>query len=139
MASHRIRQNTENGRIIIVDSNALMMLFEFSINFEEQLTRLFGKYKIVVPKAVVNELKILKKKGKGARKHKAKASLDLINKTNMSIIESETDGLVDDIVFNLARETKYPVLTNDKQLRKRLKKIPVNVIFLRGKQKLQIE
>ncbi len=57
----------------------------------------------------------------------------------MSIIESETDGLVDDIVFNLARETKYPVLTNDKQLRKRLKKIPVNVIFLRGKQKLQIE
>ncbi len=75
MASHRIRQNTENGRIIIVDSNALMMLFEFSINFEEQLTRLFGKYKIVVPKAVVNELKILKKKEKAQENIKPKQAL----------------------------------------------------------------
>jgi rRNA-processing protein FCF1 len=139
MASNRIRRNTENGRIIIIDTNALIMLFEFSINFEEQLTRLFGKYKIIVPRAVVKELKTLKQKGKGSKKYNAKASLDLINKTDMKIIETETKGDVDDIVYNLAKETKYPVLTNDKELRKRLKNIPVNVVFLRSKNYFAIE
>lgn len=139
MASDRIRRNTENGRVIIFDSNALMMLFEFNINFEEQLTQLFGKYKLVVPKAVIEELKKLKEKAKGKKKNNAKASLDLIKKTKLETIDTKKHGNVDEIIVSLAEKTKYTVLTNDKELRKKLKQIPVKVVFLRSKNHLTIE
>lgn len=139
MASDRIRRNNEDGRIIIIDSNALIMLFEFSINFEEQLSSLFGKYKIVVPDAVLNELILIKEKGKGKKKYNAKASLDLIKKLDFEIIKSRREDSVDDIVYDLAKKTKSAVLTNDKELRKRLKNIPVDVVFLRSKNHLKLE
>ena len=66
MASDWVRGNRDI--IIILDSNAIIMLFEFSINLEDQLTDLLGKYKIIIPRSVYNELKFLSESGNGKKR-----------------------------------------------------------------------
>ncbi len=57
MASDRLRGNSAS-KIVVFDSSAILMLFEYSINLEEELIRLLGNYEIVVPSKIVEELKI---------------------------------------------------------------------------------
>ena len=56
---------------MILDSSALMMCFEFSIDLEKELTRLLGRYCIVVPSSIVRELEFLAKTT-GKKRGKAK-------------------------------------------------------------------
>ena len=134
MAFNRI-WGDKREKIVILDSNAIMMLFEFSINLEDELTRLVGKYHILVPKPVFKELKYLSEKGKGTKKINAKSSLKLMERYEIADIEEKT---VDDSVLSLAEKTNGIVLTNDKELKKRLKEKSYQVIFLRSKKKLEI-
>lgn len=127
MASDWLRQNRDT--IILLDSNAVMMLFEFSVDLEDELTRLFGKFKIFIPKPVVNELKFLSEHGKGRKKHIAKPALKLIEKYD--IIDAYGKG--DQAILELAKKLNCIVLTNDKKLRSRLKKLSLHAVYLRGK------
>jgi len=121
---------------VILDSSAIMMLFEFNINLEDELTRLIGKYKIIIPKPIYEELKFLSTNGKGKKNVLAKASLKLIEKY---IIVDSDEKTGDDSVFSIAKQTRGIVVTNDKELRASLKKISLSVIFLRAKKKLVME
>jgi rRNA-processing protein FCF1 len=112
------------------------MPFEFSIDLERELLRLVGSYKIIIPTPIVKELKILSEKGKGEKKIKAKVGLKLIEDFQTFPVE-EVDG--DTSVILTAKKTKGIVVTNDKYLKKRLKKISIPVIFLRAKKKLILE
>ena len=133
MASNWLRQYRDN--LIIMDSNAIMMLFEFSIDLEGELTRLFGKFKVVIPKTVINELKYLSEHEEGRKKFIAKPALKLIEKYD--IVESE--GFGDQAIFDLAKKLNCIVLTNDKKLREKLKKFSLHTVYLRGKGKLILE
>ena len=135
MASDRIWGNRDE-KTVILDSSALMMLFEFQVDLEDELTRLVGKYHIIIPKPIYDELEFLSKHGRGKKRINAKASLKLVNRYNVVDVEEKTG---DDSVFSLARQTKGIVVTNDKELKNRLKKISVSVIFLRAKKKLVME
>jgi len=135
MASNRLWGNKKE-KTVILDSSAIMMLFEFSIDLEDELTRLLGVYHIIVPSPIVKELEFLSKNGTGNKKMKAKASLKLIE--NYDIVDA-VDKSGDDSVIELARKTKGIVVTNDKGLRNRLKEISISVIFLRAKKKLVLE
>jgi rRNA-processing protein FCF1 len=135
MASDRLRRD-RNEKIVILDSSAIIMLFEFSIDLEDEITRLVGKHHTIVPKPVFNELEFLSEHGKGKKRMFAKASLKLIQRYDIEDISSDN---ADDGVFRLAQKTNGVVVTNDKELRKRLKKIPVPVVFLRGRKKLVVE
>jgi len=55
MASNRIWRDKK----IILDSSALMMVFEFNIDIEEELDRLLGRYHILIPRNVVDEIDFL--------------------------------------------------------------------------------
>jgi len=134
MASDWIRGN-RNEKTVILDSNAVMMLFEFQINLEDELVKLIGKNKIIIPKTIINELDFLSKNGKGKKRINAKASLELIKKYEIVDIDIKN---ADDSIYQLAKQTCSYVLTNDKELRQRLKKISIPVIFLRAKKKLQV-
>ena len=134
MASDRLWSNRDN-KIVILDSNALMMLFEFSINLEDELTRLLGKFQIIVPRPIFDEIKYLSKHGKGKKKFIAKPTLDLIRKYEVVDVE----GNADDSVLILAKKLNGIVLTNDNELKKRLQNEYLQVIFLKGKQVLFIE
>ena len=134
MASNRLRSNRDH-KIVILDSNALMMLFEFSIDLEDELTRLLGKYKIVIPSPILEEIKYLSKDGKGKKKLIAKPTLELIKKYEIVDVE----GNADDSVIILAKKLNGIVLTNDREIRKRAKENSLHNIFLRGKNKLVLE
>jgi len=123
-------------KTVILDSSAILMLFEFSIDLEKELTRLLGIYKIIIPSPIVRELEFLSDHGMGERKVKAKASLKLIKKYK-TIKVKEKRG--DDSVIETAIKTKGIVVTNDKILKKRLKEKGISTIFLRAKKKLEME
>ena len=135
MASDRIWGN-RSEKTVILDSNAVMMLFEFQINLEDELVKLIGKNKIIIPKTIRDELDFLSKNAKGKKRINAKASLELIKKYKIVGIDVKN---ADESVYQLAKQTGSYVLTNDKELRQRLKKISTPVIFLRAKKKLQVE
>ena len=67
MASDRLRKNTAL-KIVVLDSSAIFMIFEYSINLEQELLRLLGSYEVVVPSKIIKELKFLCEKGKGKQK-----------------------------------------------------------------------
>ena len=133
MAFNRLRRNSE--KTVILDSNAILMLFEFSLDLESELTRLLGKHKIIIPSPVFEELNYLSKKGRGQKKIKAKASLELIKKYEIFNIESKN---ADEAVFLLSKKTKGIVLTNDRVLKNQLKEISIPVIYLKGKKTLEL-
>jgi rRNA-processing protein FCF1 len=114
-----------------------MMCFEFSIDIENELTRLLGKYHIIIPKPIVDELETLVKNGRGKKKRIAKPALDLIKKYDITNLDTDKKG--DDAVIHFAQELKGIVLTNDRDLKKRLKELLIKVIYLRGKKRLILE
>ncbi len=136
MALDRIWRNREE-KIVILDSNAIMMLFEFSIDLEDELTSLLGKYHVIVPKQIIEELKFLSKHGKGKKKLIAKPALEFVNRYDVS--PKDTDEKGDNAVFHLAKKLSGIVLTNDRILRKRLREESLHVIYLRGKKQLVLE
>lgn len=114
--------------IVILDSNALLMIFQFGINLESELSRLLGKYEAVVPITVKNELGTLK---------------DRHAKTALSFSERyrtvSAKGNADDSILELAEKEKGVVVTNDRILKKRLREKNIPVVFLRAKTHLEIE
>jgi rRNA-processing protein FCF1 len=134
MASDRLRGNPAS-KIVVFDSSAILMLFEYSINLEQELIRLLGNYKIVVPSKIVEELKFLSEKGKGKKKHFAKPALKLIE--NYKIITDKSKK-ADDAVLNIAKKLNGVIFSNDKEIKERAKKEKIKTIFMRNKKYLMI-
>jgi hypothetical protein len=134
MAFDRIWRNP-TSKIVVVDSNALLMLFEYSINYKQELVRLLGSYQLVVPSKIVEELKLLSEKGKGKKKQYAKPAIKLVEKYKIIIDKSEK---ADDAVLNIAKKLNGVVFSNDKELKKRAKKEKIKTIFIRNKKYLMI-
>jgi rRNA-processing protein FCF1 len=134
MASDRV-WGDQKTKTVILDTSAVLMLFEFSIDLKAELTRLIGRYHILVPTSVVDELQMLARRGRGKQSQMAKAALKFIE--NYKTIDTVKHG--DEAMVDLARSLHCAVVTNDRELRNRLKEIPVPVVFLRAKQKLMLE
>ncbi|MBU2565219.1 MAG: hypothetical protein KJ655_03065 [Candidatus Thermoplasmatota archaeon] len=114
--------------IVILDSNVLLMVFQFRINIESELSRLLGKYEIVIPTTVKNELKTLKDKH-------AKSALSFSERYRAI----SANGNTDDSILELAEKEKGIVVTNDRILKKRLRAKNIPVVFLRAKTHLEME
>ena len=134
MAFNRLRRNREE-KTVILDTSAILMLFEFSIDLEDELIKLLGRFHILVPSPIIEELKLLSKHGNGKKRQNAKAALELINRYD----KVEEKGTGDDSVLFLAKKFDGIVVTNDRNLRKRVKDASLQTIFLRGKQRLVLE
>ena len=134
MASNRLWRDPK-GKIVILDSSSILMLFEFSIDLEDELTHLLGKFHILIPRPIYDELLFLSKHKKGKKNLNAKSALDLVKKYEIS----EADGGGDDSVLFLAKKHNGIVVTNDKDLRRRAKEINLKTIYLREKSKLVLD
>ena len=104
------------------------MPFEIKMNLDLALRDLLGEVRIVVPGPLIGELKHLDHRY-------ARAALALARK--YEIIPTEYSG--DNAVIELAARTGGYVLTNDKELRRRLRKESVPIIFLRSGTHLAID
>ncbi len=138
MASDRI-WGDRKGKTVILDTSAIMMLFEFHISLEDELTRLLGKYHIVIPRRILEELEFLSKNGTGKQKIIAKPALKLVKQKKYEVLDEDISGEGDEVVFSLAKKLNGIVVTNDRELINNLKKASLHVVYLRGKNRLALE
>lgn len=110
---------------IVLDANALLMPFQFKMNIDRELKRLFGEVPVFVPSSVLGELA-------NSMDKNSKAALALARK--YQIVETELSG--DDAVLEIAHQRSAAVVTNDRELIKRLRAAGIPVIRLRGERYL---
>lgn len=112
-------------KAVVLDANALLMPFQFKLNLDKELKRLFGDLPVFVPSSVLGELS-------RTLDPNSKAALALARK--YSIVETELSG--DEAVIDVALRRDAAVVTNDKELIARLRSEKLPVIRLRGERYL---
>ena len=121
---------------VILDSNALMMQFQFHIDIEREVNRLLGgNYRMVVPQIVLDELQRLAKEGAQKEATEARMAAELAR--TFDVVESPGDG--DTGILRLAERLNAVVVTNDKTLRARLRAKDIPNIYMRSRAFLTIE
>ncbi|OYT61926.1 twitching motility protein PilT [Thermoplasmatales archaeon ex4484_30] len=123
-------------RAVVLDTNALMMPYQFGINIEKEINRLLGICRIIVPHTVVEEMERLAEEG-GETGRAAQLGLSIIRKRGFRLMETENRG--DDGILETALKIDGAVVTNDKELKERAKELKLPVIYLRGGSRLEIE
>ncbi len=113
---------------VVLDTNALLMPFEFSLNIDHELKRLLGQCEVFVPGPVIGELH------RSKSKH-AKVALSLARK--YKVFETQKQG--DDGVIDAGTKLSAFVVTNDVILRGKLRKRGIKVIFLRSGNHLALD
>jgi len=107
---------------VVLDSNALIMPFQYNINLDIEIEKILGKGDIYVPSCVIGELKRL-----STKRWEAKAALQLAEK--YKIVEVEKLG--DKGVIEAAKKLKAIVVTNDRELAEKLKREGIKIISLK--------
>jgi uncharacterized protein len=130
----------KNGIIeIIIDSNALFAPLQFKIDIYGELERILNRrFELVLLSSVLNELRTLASEGRPKIRKMAAFAIEFAEKCRYVEVRSAAKT-VDDTIIDVAAKFKTPVLTNDAQLRKRLRDISVPVIYVRQKSHLAIE
>jgi len=124
--------------LVLLDTNFLMVPEQFGIDIFSEIERIVPDCELVTLKSVILELeKIREHAGKGRDKIAAGVALKLIEKFNEKIKIVESSGNVDEFILKFSMENKAIVCTNDKKLKKRLKKEGIGVIQMRGKSRLE--
>ena len=118
------------SRIVLLDTNALLMPFQFRVNLETELGRLMGSADITIPSPVWTELEFLAERDRDAR-----AALQLAARYRVI----EAPGSADDALLALASSLRAVVVTNDQPLLDRLRAASIPRIFLRSRNHLVAE
>ena len=113
---------------VVLDTNALLLPFERSINIDAQLRSLLGECQTFVPGPIVGELK------RSPSKH-ASAALRLLSRYTIE----DTVAVGDNAVIELAERLGAYVVTNDRLLISKLRQRRIKVILLRGGSHLAID
>jgi rRNA-processing protein FCF1 len=125
---------------VILDSNALFVPLQFKIDIFNDLKRLLNRnFELILLSPVKRELEALAEKGSPKMRKNASYALKLAEKCKYVEVDDLASTLIDDIIVKIAKEGGFPVFTNDRQLKKRLRDISVPVIYVRQKSRLEID
>lgn len=124
---------------VVLDTNALLLPFTEGTDLDEALTALLGAHDLVVPSAVVAELRTLREEG-GATGRAAQGALRWLQTRTGGQAEGrgpalrmeETDLPGDDGVLEVARRLQATVLTNDRRLQQEARRSGLKVVRSRG-------
>jgi len=124
---------------VILDSNFLMIPFQFHIDIFQEIEYLLQKkVDFIVPSAVKQELTSISARG-GEGSSEASLALQLASRCRVVEVSLQPEETVDDAIVKAAQKLSAVVATNDIELKKKLRDIPVPVVFMRDKSKLEIE
>jgi len=128
---------------IIIDTNFLVSTIRFKIDLFSELQRICDfKYTTCIVDGIIDELEKLAETGKQKDKIAARISLELIKKKKVKIIRIPTKNKrvknVDLLILNLIKEGNFIVATQDKELKREIKKKRVPLIVLRQKRYLKL-
>jgi len=120
-------------KLVLLDTNFVLDCYKFGIHLAEIDTILDEAYELWVPENVLIELDLLTLKGKDEE----------ARKTMLKVLSTypvlPLQGAVDASLVQYAREHDCIICTNDRALRKNLRKIGKKAIFVRSKSHLEIE
>ncbi len=119
---------------VILDTNFLLIPSQFKVDIFSEIDRIcdFG-YSLNILDKTFDELKKIVEKQKGKHRQAALLALKLIKAKKVKAIKTKKDEGVDDSLAALAKANDVIVATQDKLLKKRIKK---PVITLRQKKYL---
>ena len=124
---------------VILDSNFLMIPFQFNLDvFQEIEFLLQKKVDFIVPSAVKSELTALSTRG-GEGAAEASLALQLASRCRVVEVTLEANETVDDAIVKASQKLGAVVATNDIELKNRLKLLKVPVVYLRNKSKLEVD
>ena len=140
MAINRRRHPEGIGKAVILDTNFLFIPLKFKVDIFSELERLYGVMPTcIITSATLEELGYLKIGAKSSFLKEVKFAQRLVQRCKVVDIEARTKEKVDDLILRYAIETRYPVATNDIELKEKLRKQGLVVIYLRQKTHLVIE
>jgi rRNA-processing protein FCF1 len=125
---------------IILDANALFVPLQFKTDIFEELKKLLNRN--IEPTVLFStrvELERIAGQGLPETRKKAAYALKLAEKCRLLKVAKGEEMSTDDLIVHVANKYKYPVFTNDRQLRNRLRDINVPVIYVRQKSRLEID
>jgi rRNA-processing protein FCF1 len=123
-------------RVVILDSNALMMQFQFHVDIEREVKRILNiNLDVVVPSIVMDELQRLAKEGAMKEQGEARMAMELAK--TFRIVDAPGAG--DAGIMKLAESLNAVVVTNDKRLRAVLRAKGIPNIYMRSRAFLTLE
>ena len=114
-----------------------MMAAQFNLDVAGQLQELLPNFKYMVPCFIIKELENIKERSRGKTRTAASIALKIagqepLTTENIPLIKGEE---VDDALLRIS-----PVLcTNDRELRRKARKLKIPVIYLRQKKYLAVD
>lgn len=125
---------------VILDSNFLFIPAKFQIDVFEELAKLLNqRFEPVLLSSIYQELKTMAEKGAPSRRKQASLVLKLAEKCKLVNVEKHLEETNDDVILRIATLWKSPVATNDRELRRKLRVRAIPVIYLRSKNRLELE
>ena len=124
---------------IILDSNFLMIPFQFNLDIFQEIEYLLQKkVDFIVPSAVKTELTGISSRGREGAPE-ASLALQLASRCRVVEVALEPGETVDDAILKASQKLGALVATTDIELRKKLRNINIPVVYLRDKSKLEVD
>ncbi len=124
--------------LVVLDTNFLMLPDQAGIDIFSELDALIGgAYRLVVPMGVIEELEGIKHASRGRDGRAASVALALIERRDVDVVASTGD--VDGFIVAFAAEHGALVATNDRDLKRRLRKQGTRVVSRRAMHSLSID
>jgi len=125
---------------VILDANFLFIPLQFHVDIFEELTKLLDQsFDPVLLLPTYQEIQRIAQKGSPKMRKLASLALKLAEKCSIVHVEPLSGEGHDEVIVRVAKEWGCPVATNDRELRKKLRKENVPTIFLRQRAYLDIE
>ena len=131
---------TDLSAAVILDSNFLFIPHRFRVDIFEELRRLHGRnVRCIVTTPIIDELKLLGSDAKPSFRREVDFALGFTDSCEVMDESLGPGETVDDSILRRALERRFTVATNNADLRKRLRKVGIPVVFLRQKNHLEID
>jgi len=138
--NRNLRVSKKEKMKVIFDSNFLFIPSQFQLDIFEELANLLNqRFDPILLSPTQKELQKLAKEASPKTRQQASLALKLAEKCRIVHVEKGLKETHDDVIVRVAAEWKCPVATNDRELRKRLRKLGVPVIFLRQRRRLELD
>ena len=125
---------------VVLDTNFFFVSSQFNVDFFQELAKLLNRrFEPILLSSTQKELERLAESSSPKKRKQAQLALKLAEKCRLVPVEKGLNETYDDVIFRVSAEWKSIVATNDRKLRKRLRKIGIPVIFLRQKRRLEGE
>jgi rRNA-processing protein FCF1 len=116
--------------VVILDTNMLLVPFQFSINLDKSIHDLLGTVEVVVPSSVLLELE-----GLAQENSKAKSAIKFAKKYNVVEVKEKGDRGIMEAIHKF-EDRKVYIATQDRNLCRKIRKMGYEVIILREGQRL---